>query len=466
VAALGRLQGATFKEKFLLFLSSLQRRTPLFLPKDKLTQSSMSVILMVVDDEPDVQLLMKQKFRKQIRNQEYQFLFAANGVEALEMLKDNPDVDVILCDVNMPEMDGITLLTKTRQVNPTVQTIIVSAYGDMRNIRRAMNNGAFDFVTKPINFNDLGATITKTIKHVKRLKETINEKEELYKKLERYNKILEEKVEERTAEILKQKQIIEAKNQSITESINYAKRIQEATLPRIEEIRKAFPESFVFYKPRDIVSGDFYWFSQKEKEGKSQYVLTAVDCTGHGVPGAFMSLIGNDLLHEIVNARAEVQPDRILEELHLGVRRALRQGENQSRDGMDLALCLIEAEKGQLTFAGAKNPLIYFKNGEMHLVKGDKFPIGGVQLEAERKFTPHLIPLEKGMTFYIFTDGYQDQFGGADGMKFMSKRFRNLLAEIHTLDLETQSKILETRFQEWKAERPQVDDILVIGWRF
>ena len=422
----------------------------------------MPTILMVVDDEPDVQLLMKQKFRKQLRNHEYEFIFAANGSEALEKLKDNPNIDVILCDVNMPEMDGITLLSKTKVVNPTVQTVIVSAYGDMRNIRRAMNNGAFDFVTKPINFNDLGATIAKTIKHVQRLKESITEKEQLHQKLERYSRDLEQTIEERTNEITVQKEIIEAKNQSITESINYAKRIQDAALPRVEEIKESIPDSFIYFKPRDIVSGDFYWFV---REGK-KIIVTAADCTGHGVPGAFMSLIGNDLLNEIVTARGVIESDKILNELHDSVRKALRQEENRSRDGMDLALCVIDTETKTLQFSGAKNPLVYFKNGEMTVIKGDKYPIGGVQFQVDRHYTRHEVDLSEPIMLYLFSDGYQDQFGGEKSEKFMSKNFKLLLKEIHEKPVEEQKQILDDRFKSWKGDRSQIDDILIMGMRF
>jgi CheY-like chemotaxis protein len=424
-------------------------------------ENKVSTILLVVDDEPDVQLLMKQKFRKEIRDEEYDFLFAANGVEALEILEKNPGIEVILCDVNMPQMDGITLLSKTREMNPTAQTIIVSAYGDMRNIRRAMNHGAFDFVTKPINFGDLGATIEKTIRHVKKLKENIEEKERLYSELARYNKELEERVAERTAEISLQKAIIEAKNQSITESINYAKRIQEASFPSVEILKAAFPDSFVFFHPRDIVSGDFYWFAEKNEK----FIVAGVDCTGHGVPGAFMSLIGNDLLNVIVSARGITSPDVILNELHLSVRKSLRQEENRSRDGMDLSVCVFDFKNQKLEFAGAKSPLIFFKNGEMHFIKGDSASVGGVQKEEKRVFTKHTLPLERGSVFYLFSDGFQDQFG-TEGQKFMSKRFRKLLQDIHQLPCPEQQELLEKTFFEWKGNKPQIDDVLVLGLKY
>lgn len=421
----------------------------------------MSTILLVVDDEPDVQLLVKQKFRRQIRDGKYTFLFAENGVDALEKLKENPDVDVVLCDVNMPQMDGITLLSKTRKVNPTVQTIIVSAYGDMRNIRRAMNNGAFDFVTKPINFNDLGATIDKTIHHVRQLKEAITEKEKLYRKLEEHSEKLEETVEQRTAEIEEQKRVIEAKNQNIIESINYAKRIQESILPTQDAVDHVIPESFVFFKPRDIVSGDFYWVN--EIDGKK--IITAVDCTGHGVPGAFMSLIGNDLLNVTVQAKRITTPDKVLEHLHQEVRKVLNQESGKSRDGMDLAFCTIFPEEQKMLFAGARNPLIIIRDGDMEIVKGDKKSVGGIQNETARTFTCHEVSLEKPAMYYIFSDGYQDQFGGEDGQKYLTKNFRKLLLEIHDKPLQEQRRVLEEELEAWRGDYPQVDDILVIGMK-
>ncbi len=293
---------------------------------------------------------------------------------------------------------------------------------------------------------------------------------------------LEEKVKERTEEVVKAKEIIEKKNQDITSSINYAKRIQEATLPQIEEIKKILPESFVLFKPRDIVSGDFYWYARLEprpiyedQDGDKQKVLvgyesekvviTAVDCTGHGVPGAFMSMIGNDLLNEIVDLRGITQPDVILNELHEGVVQALRQNDTDNKDGMDLSLCVIDKENKIVEFAGAKNPLIYIKDGKLHQIKGDKLPIGGVRIAEERQFQKHQIKVDSPTTFYIFTDGYQDQFGGVHARKFMIRQLRDLLLEIHQKPLEEQHQILKDTFQQWTEGHRQIDDVLMIGFR-
>lgn len=266
--------------------------------------------------------------------------------------------------------------------------------------------------------------------------------------------------------------IIEDKNQSITESITYAQRIQAAMLPAIDAIQEELPESFVLFKPRDIVSGDFYWYAtpnQHDEQGQTVYknkiMMAAVDCTGHGVPGAFMSMIGHSLLDEIVNARGIIQPDRILADLHIGIRYALRQQDSQNRDGMDMALVVLCKDMNILDFAGAKNPLIYIQDGELNFIKGDKLAIGGEQLETERKYTSHRIDVSKPTTFYIYSDGYQDQFGGPHGKKFMRKRMRELLFDIHEQPMNEQKQILDDTIENWRSEanEKQVDDIMMMG---
>ncbi len=298
---------------------------------------------------------------------------------------------------------------------------------------------------------------------------------------------LEEKVRQRTAEVVRQHQeieeksrlleqknqdieeqklLIEKKNQDITSSINYAKRIQDAMLPTVAEVRACLKDSFIFFRPRDIISGDFYWFTHfnHPTEGE-KIVIAAVDCTGHGVPGAFMSMIGNELLNEIVNLVGETDPGQILSKLHKGVRKDLRQYENDNRDGMDMAICVIDRAKKTLDFAGAKNPLIYVQGGEFHQIRGDKFPIGGrQQKQNHRQFTTHRISFQQPTTFYIYTDGYQDQFGGPENKKFNTSRFRSLLYNIHFLPMHEQREVLETTFRDWTDDKRQIDDVLVVGF--
>ena len=293
--------------------------------------------------------------------------------------------------------------------------------------------------------------------------------------LENQKEKLEEQVQERTEELQTANEEILAINDTLTEtletveeqrdeilsSIQYAQRIQASILPRDDYFQKLLPEHFILFQPRDVVSGDFYWLA----ESNSKIVLTAVDCTGHGVPGAFMSMVGNDLLNAIVKDKHISKANEILTQLHKDVRQALQQKETQTNDGMDMALVSIDLKNKILEFAGAKNPLIYIQNGELHQIKGDIMGIGGVQQERERVFTAHEIDISKPTTFYLFSDGYQDQFGGKKGRKFMTKRFRELLFDIHKKPMQEQKSILETTLKDWRGKEEQVDDILVMGVR-
>lgn len=303
-----------------------------------------------------------------------------------------------------------------------------------------------------------------------------------YRQNQRMNHLLSEQKEEISGiaenlkkanfEISKQHEIIERKNKDLTSSINYAQRIQQAMLPSDKMLNNALPEHFVFFKPKDIVSGDFYWVSQK----KYKTILAVADCTGHGIPGAFMSLIGNDLLNEIVLGRNINEPDKILQELRRLVRIVLRQEETNNHDGMDITIVAFDRYPEEhkhllgtpkLEFAGAENPLYYFSKGELHEVKGSKAMIGGFNiLEREnsfQKFTLELTPEVFPLTFYLFSDGYQDQFG--EKGKIMKRRFRELLKETHTLAMPEQYKALENYFDQWKGTHTQMDDILVMGVR-
>jgi len=262
-----------------------------------------------------------------------------------------------------------------------------------------------------------------------------------------------------------QKNVIETKNTHITASINYAYRIQRAMLPQEKSIRESLPDSMIFLCPRDIVSGDFYWFTTcQDVYGNLKMVLAAVDCTGHGVPGAFMSLVGDSLLNQIIKLKNILSPDEILSELNTGIRTSLRQDENTNRDGMDIAICVIDKQHRYLEFAGAKNPLVYITNNELEEVRGDKISIGGLQLK-EYIFHKHLIKIEQATTFYMFSDGFQDQFGGESNTKYSRKNFHKLLHRIYKKPFDEQKRFLETHLYEWMRGNRQIDDVLVIGFR-
>jgi serine phosphatase RsbU (regulator of sigma subunit) len=260
---------------------------------------------------------------------------------------------------------------------------------------------------------------------------------------------------------LKNDQISQQKEE-ITSSINYAKKIQEAILPLKEEIREALPESFVLWMPRDIVSGDFYWFVAKN----NRCYIACVDCTGHGVPGAFMSMIGNTLLNEIVLERNIQQPGQILDMLHLRIRQALKQEmQTGARDGMDISFCVIDLDKMQLEYAGANRPVWLISNGQLRELVPDKQPIGGDQEERRKPFTQQTCALLPGDCLYLFSDGYPDQFGGEKGKKLMTRRFQDLLLSLSSKEMVKQQQELEAHFSEWKKGHEQVDDVLVIGVR-
>lgn len=271
----------------------------------------------------------------------------------------------------------------------------------------------------------------------------------------RENRLLEQKVAERTREL-------EQKNRDITSSIEYARRIQEAILPPAEHIFARLDRAFILYQPKDIVSGDFYWFSEQ----KGKRVFAVVDCTGHGVPGAFMSMIGHNLLHQIVNEKGLTDPGEILDQLHAGVRKALRQGQGDTgtNDGMDVSLIVIGQTMGELLWAGANRPLVVVDPGRsFKRFEGDKMPVGGAQIERVQKFTTHRIEVQPGSMCYMFTDGYADQFGGDRGKKFMVRRFHDLLAEIHLLSPQEQKESLFQSFEAWRQNHEQVDDVLIAG---
>ena len=261
--------------------------------------------------------------------------------------------------------------------------------------------------------------------------------------------------------------LLETKNKKIIDSINYARRIQQSILIGEKEIQKFLPESFIYYCPKDIVSGDFYWFS--ELNGK--LVIGVVDCTGHGVPGAFMSLIGNTLLNQIVNEKRILDPAVILNHLHADVLKVLHQEEsdNQSQDGMEIALCIIDRKHDTMEYAGAMIPLYLVHNNVLNVISADTQSIGGKTLRPGKgntlHFTSQTIPLQKNTCIYMFTDGYMDQFGGANNKKFNTTNFKQLLLGIQKMDMKDQKDAIHVAMQNWKKTYHQIDDMLIAGFK-
>lgn len=270
-----------------------------------------------------------------------------------------------------------------------------------------------------------------------------------YRLKEKTNKLLEE-----------QNAIISEKNKDISDSINYAKKIQEAIFPSNTEITKVFPEHFILSLPKDVVSGDFYWFTQSA----NLKIFVVADCTGHGVPGAFMSMIGNTLLNQIVIERKILRPDLILNELRNEIIKSLKQSEeSKSRDGMDLSLICLNSDTNVLQVACANNPVWIIKEDRTLLeIKPDKQPIGYVS-SSPMDFSLNTIQLQKGDTIYQFSDGYADQFGGEKGKKFKYNQLKELLLNMKSSDMTQQLEILNSSFEKWKGSLVQIDDVLVTG---
>lgn len=264
----------------------------------------------------------------------------------------------------------------------------------------------------------------------------------------------------RNEELKKANATIEARSKEIRQSIEYGGYIQQAMLHKPTEIKSINGKYFILYLPKDIVSGDFYWFT--ETDGK--IIIAAVDCTGHGVPGAMLSMLGISLLNEIINKRKIFDSGRILDKLKIEIVRALNQKLDKAtlRDGMDMALCIIDYQKNIIQYSGAKNNLYLIRNMKLHETPADRMPVG-YEEDSTVGFTRHDIPFMKGDVIYMFSDGYASQLGGPEDKKFKTSGLKDLLLKIHKSTPEIQKKTLKKEFYNWKGKQEQVDDVLVIG---
>ncbi|MCB0429818.1 MAG: SpoIIE family protein phosphatase [Flavobacteriales bacterium] len=281
-------------------------------------------------------------------------------------------------------------------------------------------------------------------------------------------KSLRNVIRERTMEVVKQKELVEEKNRDILDSIRYAKRIQEAILPPNDSVKQLLPDSFVLYKPKDIVSGDFYYIrGQADEKGDEKVIFAAVDCTGHGVPGAFMSIVGHNSLNQAVTVKGMTRPGEVLNYINHLMTESLGQERSNStvHDGMDIALCSLDRKRMKLQYAGAFNPLYIIRKGKLIETKADKHPVGGYKDDEAMHFTNHEFDLLRGDCIYVFSDGFADQFGGPEGKKFKYQTFRNLLISIHETAMNAQGAYLDQTLTAWMSGYEQVDDICVIGVR-
>jgi sigma-B regulation protein RsbU (phosphoserine phosphatase) len=406
---------------------------------------SLSPIL-YVDDEEDNLTVFNSAFRR-----DYKVHLALSGQQGLEIMKKYL-IQLIITDQRMPEMTGIQFLEKVIPDYPDCIRMILTGFSDIEAIIQAINTGrVYRYITKPWNKEELKINIDKGL-------ETYHLREQnrkLIEDLKETNLTLEQKVIERT-------QKIESQNREITSSIQYARKIQNALLPPEEELNRSLPSYFILSKPRDIVSGDYYWLAHKD----NKVIIAVADCTGHGIPGAFMSILGIALLNGMVNKAAVIRTNEILNQLRSQIIKSLHQTgkHNETRDGMEMALCVIDFSKKKLQYSGAFRPLYLIRNNELFELKGDSMPIG-IYPDEEDSFTSKEMLFEKNDMIYLSSDGYVDQIGGPSRKTFRSKYLKKMLIDIHQKPIDEQRAILEKNFEEWKGNIEQVDDILIVGIR-
>lgn len=415
--------------------------------------------VLVVDDEKDVHLMTSLALEAvKFKDRKIQFLNAFSAEQAKQLLETEKDIALILLDVVMETTDaGLKLVEYIRQ-NLNLQ-----------NLRIVLRTGQPGYapemdVIKNFDINDYqnksevtqNKLITATISSLRSY--------QLLQMLEEYNLSLERMVEERTVEVVTQKKHIEAQHHEIKSSITYAKRIQMAILPTESYVKKVMPDSFVLFKPKDIVSGDFYWFENlmHSSHTETNVLAAVVDCTGHGVPGAMVSLIGYNGLQRCVNELNLREPHQILDALSQIVEDSFSRSNSEVKDGMDISLIRINGNT--LSYAGANNAIYIVRGTELHEIKADRQPIG--KYFDRKPFTSKDFILEKGDTIYLFTDGFADQFGGPKNKKFKYSTFKETLLEIQQLSMPEQTRELETIFDAWKGDYEQVDDVCIMGLKY
>jgi sigma-B regulation protein RsbU (phosphoserine phosphatase) len=401
--------------------------------------------ILYIDDEEHNLIGFKSTFRR-----EYNIDVATSGQRGLEIMGQS-EIHLVITDQRMPDMTGVEFLEKVKLRYPECMRMIMTGFSDMDAIIQAINKGdIYRYIAKPWNREELRITIDSAFE-VYNLK---SENKHLIEDLKEANLNLEKKVKERT-------QQIEQQSQNITDSIHYASRIQTALMLPSEELDRLLPSHFILNKPKDIVSGDYYWVSHKN----DRIIVAVADCTGHGVPGAFMSIMGINLLNEIVNNTKTVKANEMLNELRDHLIKSLGQTGHryEAKDGMEMALCVVDLNSMQLQFSGAFRPMYLLRNEELIEVKGDRMPIG-IYNEEDVSFTNKEMEVQDNDVFYLFTDGYVDQIGGPNRKTFKSKNFKQLLLDIHQRPLKEQKSILESEHNSWRSsDCEQIDDIMIMG---
>lgn len=445
-------------------------------------------IVFIVEDNKTYSLLLKKYLEIHLKKWSTTVFSFVTGEACLQKFKKiKPDIILLDYELNSHTTDaenGLQILDKLKALDPGIKIIMLTGNAELNVALKSFQNGAADYILKGENsFVEIISSVNAIMDgKIKDKKAEQSEKEIQSKERDRRLQELsyannqmvfqKEEKEKRLSELMilsgekeeleKEKMIVLERNKDMTDSIHYAKRIQSAKLPKIEDILASIEQSFVLFLPKDIVSGDFYFYHRKE----DSIFLAVADCTGHGVPGAFMSMLCSVKLDEAVKFTSDLS--EILIYLNRNIKTALQQTEHldSSRDGMDIAICKIEKKKSLIHFAGANRPLwILRKNsGYVEELKGTKKAIGGLTDDSQ-VFEQHKMLFSDGDTFYLSTDGFSDLFGGDYGKKLMSKNFKDLLLRIQKLSMMEQKLYLEDFVNKWKGNIEQVDDILVMGIR-
>lgn len=417
--------------------------------------------ILYLDDEQSNLEVFRISFKR-----EYNVFTAIDHLQAFEILKNNK-IHLILTDQQMPGMKGTEFLEQTLKEYPDTIRMILTGYADIGVVMDAVNKcGIYKYITKPWERDDMKITLQTALESYQ-LKE---QNKTLISELQEINANLEKKIEEKTKEIvdyntglrLKNEEIL-AKNRKINHSIRYASKIQQALLPKNSDLLDFFQDFLDIDAPLDVVSGDFYWFA---RTSPTEAYLAAVDCTGHGVPGAFMSIIGHNEFNKAVKEKGLKEPKDILEAIHQDISNHIFSNDATS-DGMDAALCRfekIDTQNYKITFAGAKRPLFIIQDGFLIEIAGSRKSIGGLQIYAEGKYEQHSLHLKKGDQIYMFTDGWTD-IANEKRQKFGLKRLKELLLRTYSLPVEEQKIMMMQELAEFKQDTPPRDDILIISVR-
>ncbi|MCC5944247.1 MAG: SpoIIE family protein phosphatase [Bernardetiaceae bacterium] len=415
-------------------------------------------IIICVDDEPMVLDSLKAELSENLDGDIY-IETAESGEEAIELLeflaqRDSQQVAVVISDYIMPNMLGDELLTRIHEQYPEIIKILLTGQSSKEGIISALHGASlYRYIAKPWCPTDLSLTVKGALENYQKHQKLKTQSQ----KLAKLNQELENKIEESS-------HFIEQKARELQQSIAYAQIIQQGMLPEKTCMDEYFKDYFILNKPRDVVSGDFYWVHKNN----NQLIVVVADCTGHGIPGAFTSMIGESLLNYVIIEQNITQPKDILEALHQSITQLWEKEQSSNHDGMDLSLCLIDYETQILTFAGAKNPICIVQNNEqMQVVRGSRKSIGERFMKKKQvKFAQKQISLARYKNYiYMYSDGYQDQLGGGlKKQKFMSTRFRDLLATLPPRTMAQQQEILVHTLKEWQGKGKQIDDILVLGF--